>query len=403
MPEQNQAATTASATLPAEWQSYLEPFAKAIGKSVEQITEAFKPIVGDPGNDAIETLKSEEYVSLDEIKTAVGADVPAAKLKKAVAQHLRVKAQPAPTPTPTFAAPALDTLPAVPDDETWLAALKVGGELKVDKTTVITGIRAALAARTGLFDIPAKLTELMERKAESLSDPVAPEFFKLRKLLTRRNYAEVFEALDIEGGGSFATQARKNAFVIKLDQKLWTALFRFQQTLKGWSDSWQQTFGNPAAMMSAIAMIAGGRGGVMPPGVMAPPDTADLKTAAEGVNDQINDVFAGLGIPVAMAMALDAQTIKKVLETPNLNVHIGAANREEMLKMIGVNVDADYVRLERSLAKYTLGVMEFPKITGDSELAYITSLLTLGTQIPWNRLEAPARRNNRGEDRYERQ
>ena len=44
---------------------------------------------------------------------------------------------------------SFDLLPSVPDDESWLASLKTGGQLKVDAATVISAVRAALATRTG--------------------------------------------------------------------------------------------------------------------------------------------------------------------------------------------------------------------------------------------------------------
>jgi hypothetical protein len=72
-------------------------------------------------------------------------------------------------------------LPPVPDDEAWLSALKTGGALKVDANTVTSGMRAALAERTGLFELPAKLIERMEAHADSLDEPVPQEFFKLRE------------------------------------------------------------------------------------------------------------------------------------------------------------------------------------------------------------------------------
>ena len=378
------------------WQTFIKPFADAISKTEDEVTQALKSLVGDPTNDTIELLANEEFTPFDQIESALGGGIPKARLRQAVAKHLRGGRKPAAEtapPPPTLTPASLDVLPSVPDDEAWLRMLKTGGELKVNQTTVISGIRSALASRLGLFDVPAELVRLMEAHAESLDDPVGPEFFKLRKLLVTRNYAEIFAALGIDGR-SFVSQTRKNGFVHKLDEVLWPALISFQIQLKGWSDSWQQSFGNPGAMVSVLTVaMAGGRGGIMPPGMMAPPATEGLRDAAETVNNQINRVFSGLGIPIASAMAFDAQSIKEVLETPTLPMHIGAANRDQMLKMLGVDVQADYVRLERNITRYALAIMEYPKVSGDAELSYLTSLLMLGSQIPWDKLSTTARRS----------
>lgn len=371
-----------------KWSQFITPFAAAIGKSPEDVTEALKALVGEPSEASIELLQSVEYTPEADIKSTLQG-VPAAVLKRAIATHLRSNAvQQGTAATVIAATPSLEALPSVPDDEAWLATLKTGGELKVDSSTVISAVRAALAARSGLYDLPSALVERMESYAESLDEPVGEEFFKLRKLLTQRSYAEIFSALGIEG--QFVSQRRKDTFVEKLNENLWPALLSFQGQLREWTEAWQQGMANPAAMMGAFAVMAGG--GAMPPGMMQPPATEGLRDYAEGVNDQVNRVFGGVGIPIARALAYDAHRIKQVLENPTLPLQVGAANRDQMLKMLGVDVSADYVRLERNLTRYMLGIMEYPKVTaGAEELGYLTSLLMLGSQIPWDKLGSAAR------------
>ncbi len=384
--------TTVEGAMPSPWTDYITPFATAIGKSEEEVTTALKPLVGEPGEQAIDLLKNEEFTPFEEIKSKFDS-VPVAVLKMAVQKHLRVAPEPvaasavAPVPTAT-----LDALPPVPADDAWLTMLRTGGELKVSTTHVISAVRAALASRSNLYDLPNELVERMESHAEALEEPVGEDFFALRKLITQRSYAEIFAALKVDG--QFVTQRRKGAFLTRLDEHLWPALLSFQDQLKAWTESWQQTMGNPAAMMGAFAAMAGG--GAMPPGMMTPPPTDSLRDAAEAVNDRVNKVFAGIGIPVSMALAYDAQRIKEVLENPSLPMQIGAVNREQMLKMLGVDVSSDYVRLERNVTRYALSIFEFPKVTsGQEELAYLTSLLMLGSQIPWDKLSGSSRSSHR--------
>ncbi len=375
-----------------EWLSYITPFATAIGKTPDEVTAAIKDLVGEPGPDAIALLSNEADTPLTEL-LPLFTGVATAKLRKAIGGNLR-KARPeaAPSTEAKLATPSFDVLPTVPDDETWLTALKIGGELKVEKNTVIAGIRAALADRSGLFGIPERLLELMENQAVSLSEPVGKEFFELQELITTRNYAEIFAALKIDGR-KYAAVRRKTALIGMLDNHLWPALISFHGQLRAWNDSWQQSFGNPGAMAGLLTVaLAGGRGAPLPPNMMQPPPTDGVRDAADTVVNEVNRVFAGFGIPVAMALAYDAQCIKKALESPSLPAHVGAANRDQMLKLLNVEVTADYVRLERNITRYALGIMEFPKVTGDGELTYLATLLALGTQIPWDKLQAPARR-----------
>lgn len=384
---------SATANLPAAWVEYINPFAKAIGQTVEQVTRAFKDLAGDPGDPAIEVLKSGEYTSFEDISTALASlGVAKAILKKAVQDHLRKKSsEPAPVVPATHSNASYDILPAAPNDESWLALLKTGGRLTVDTTTVISAMRAALAARSGLFELPAKLKDLMERHAESLDEPVGSQYYEMEALLTRRNYGEIFQAMGIDGR-THATQAKKAKLHKRIDELLWPALIGFQRELKSWMDVWQQSFNNPAMLMPMLTASMSGRGGAMPPGIGVAPPTDTLRSAAESVFTQVSRTFAGTGVPTATAMAFDAVAIKKVLTTPGLPALVGAANYDQMIKLLEVDVSADYIRLEQNVVRYALAVMDLPKVTADAEPTYLSALVMLGTQIPWEKISAPARR-----------
>lgn len=302
----------------------------------------------------------------------------------------------APVPTAAISAfsptVALNVLPPVPGDESWLSALKIGGILKFNKETVIGTVSAALAAKVGLYELPKQLSVVMERYAESLDEPVSPEYFEMQRMLAEHNYADLFAALP-GVTGAYATNTRRTQLLSRLETNLWPALIEFQGMLNGWFDSWQKAYANPAVMMTSITQMISGGGAMMPPGMMAPPPTDALHDSAENVVNAINRVFAGTGIPVAMALAYDAQQIRRTLEHPSLPAQVGAANREQMLKLLGVAVNSDYPRLELNLKQYTLGIVELPNVTaGQTELAYVTALYQLGAQIDWAKLgSAPSR------------
>lgn len=374
------------------WAQFIAPFAGAIGRTPEDVTTAFEPLVGEANEEAIELLRSEADTPFDMIRERFPG-VAIAKLRKAVATHLRAPAAAAAS-QPTMLATPFNILPEVPNDDSWLKMLQTGGVLKVGKQTVIAAVRSGLASRTNLFQLPDTLVRLMESNAESLDEPVGEEFFELRKLLTRRRYSDIFQALEGENGvdGRFITQARKDRFVDRLDGELWPALLDFQALIKGWVEGWQTQMANPAMMMTAIASAVSGGGAGMPPGMMAPPPTDGLRDGAASVIDRINRVFAGVGAPIAAAMAYEAMKIREVLENPSLPALVGAQNREQMLKKCGAAVTADYVRLERGLTQYVLAVMDLPEVSGGQELAYISALYQLGIQIPWGNLQAPVRR-----------
>ena len=125
----------------------------------------------------------------------------------------------------------------------------------------------------------------------------------------------------------------------------------------------------------------------MPPGMMAPPDTGVLRDYADSVADAINRVFAGTGVQIAAALAFEATRIRDILMRPGLPAMIGATNRDQMLKMLGVDVPATYTRLETNLTRYVLAVMQVKdQPAGNEELRYFGTLYMLGSQIPWGEL-----------------
>jgi hypothetical protein len=349
-------------------------------------------VVGNPGSEAIDALRNEEYTPFSDIQAALPS-VPVARLRKAVAENLRGSASGAVASTNPMSNLSLDTslgiLPTVPDDASLLAQLKASASLKVGQPTVVLAARAALAERCGYFQIPNLLIDRMEAYAESLEETVGEDFYKLRKLISQRNYAEIYEGMP-GVDGTFVSQKRRDAFLRRLDTLLWPALLSFQSQLKNWGESWQQGMMNPAATMALL--FSGGGNHALPPGMLQPPPTDTLRDAADAVNVQINKVFAGVGVPVAMALGYDALKIKEVLDNPSLPAQIGAANRDQMLKMLGVAIAPDYARLEENLVRYLLAVLKYPSVTPDAELGFLTALTMLGGQIPWDKLVAPARR-----------
>jgi len=380
------------------WNDYITPFAVAIGVPVADVTERLRTIVGEPGREAIEALRNEEYTPYTDIQTALN-NVPSARLRKAVAENLRTKAE---TAAPLNLSPmnnmsldaSLGILPSVPDDASVLAQLKANANLKVNQAIVILAVRAALAERCGYFQIPNMLVDRMESYAESLEEPVSEDFYKLRRLITQRNYAEIYEA--IPGmDGNFVSQKRRDTFLRRIDSLLWPALISFQNQLKAWGESWQEGMMNPTTTMALL--LGGANKQSLPPGMMQPPPTDSLRDAADSVNIQINKVFAGVGVPVAMALGYDSLKIKEVLENPALPAQVGAANRDQMLRMLDVVITPDYARLEENLVRYLLAIVRYPTVAPDAELGFLTAMTMLGGQIPWAKLTAPmpaARRSN---------
>ncbi len=372
------------------WNDRVQPFAEAVEKNLDDVSALLAAHTGDPVDEksataALEVLSSKEAFSDEELIKALGSlNIPLGKLKLNLA---KLRGVPVVVVEERATPNAYDAvLPSVPEDESFVASLKVGGELKVGKTEVLSAVKAGIANKLGLFGLPKIIKEKMEVFAEEQAEPVGAEYFKLQKLVVTRSYAEVLNAMGIEG--SFMSDARQKAFLAKLEANLWGSLRGFNEMLSQWLEAYNAGAGSSANIaMLLMGQLGGGKAGLMP-GMITPPETNGLHDEAEAVNESINKVFAGLGIPIAKALAYDATRIKEVLENPSLPAAVGAINRDQMLKQLDIAVGADYVRLERNITRFTLAIIEFPKITvPDEEYRYIAAMIQLGATIPWDKLD----------------
>ena len=334
------------------------------------------------------SIKAQGVKTPDQLGILKEDELIAAGLNRIQARELLASLKPAvPDKAPFSPVSFVDSgiLPVVPDDGSWLRSLCAGGVLKIDESTVISAIRAALAFRFGLFDLPAKLVKAMEDHSESIDETVDPEiFFHIRDELTRHNYADIFQA--IPGlNGNYITDARKKKLFDRITQFFWPAIIGFHEQLKPWYETWRAQAADPSVLYDAFSALAGSGRGVTP-GFQIP-DTGLLHSQAEAVNDAVNKVFAGTGVQVTAALAYEASQIKKILEESRLPKLIGADNRDQMLKQLKVAVSSTYPRLEINITKYVLAVLKIKDLSaGYDELQFFKELYMLGSSIPWNDL-----------------
>ena len=338
-------------------------------------------VVSELGVEELDDLASLEVADL------TGAGMKLAKARKLVAE-LKNTSKPAAPAVAAAETRAIQSqfealLPSIPTDESWLNALKTGGILKVDESSYIAAIRAALADRAGLYNVPDALSKAMEKYADETEEQVDPTFYALRKSLTRRAYGDIFAAID-GLDGTFITDARRKEFLSRIRDTLWPAIAESYRTLDGWYQTWRASFSDPSMLIAAIG--GGFSGGAAGMSMITPPDTAQLHDAGDTLVDSTNRVFRGTGVQVAAAMAYDANTIRNTLEDPRLPSMVGVKNREMMLKKIGASVSSNYIRLEQNLVKYVLAFAKHDTVTSDVEVNYFVALWQLGTQINWAEL-----------------
>ncbi len=371
------------------WTALVDKFATTTGLGAEIVGQKLKSLAGSDDDVGVELLENVNDTPDVDVKALFSTDgVALARLNKAIRE---LRAVPAATPSMTTSsgtsnAPAAFSpavLPVVPDDNSFLDALKAGGVAKVDAIDVVAAAQVLLADTVGVYGIEATVSERILERYEGLGEPCPAIYYELRKEANRRSYADVLNALG--ASGTDMSQAAKSRLLQKV-KPLYGNLRAFQNRLEGWWDSWMAQGQNPALMMQALMSMGSGMANPLAQMAQQPPDTSAVISAQEGLIDTLNGMFGGTGKVVARAMAADALTTRKTLENPDLIGAIGASSREEMLKKLGLAVSSDIVRANRDVSQYILGVMDLGKKSTAELPAYIVALMTLGKQIPWETL-----------------
>ncbi len=299
----------------------------------------------------------------------------------------------------------MSILPQVPDDLNLLAALKIGGVLKVGETEVLSAVKAGLYDATQLNNVPKLLMTAMMKFAREQGEQVSTQYRALKRATTRRSYAEVFAALEGADGVTSVPKEERDYLMEQVLNKMFPALESFQFRLNQFVVDYRATGLDPMLLMGVLT------GGASNPLLgITPPNVTPLIAASETVIDTINKCFAGEGCLAARALAFDAIETVKVLKEPGLPASIGAASYDHMLQQLGVNISSDFELLEKTVPQYALCVMQLKKrvTTGTpEELAFIAGMNQVGNQIPWELLtkKRPAKRpagiGGRGRDEEE--
>lgn len=352
-----------------QWDKQIGDFAAEVGKTPAEIEKALEAVLGEPSDKALRLLSDVDLSPDVDIKGALlDLKIPTAMFNSGL-QKLRgpEKVQEIKSST--------NKLPTVPDEESFIASLKIGGELKVGMPEVISAVKACIAFRAGLYGAPEKILKKMQDWAEGQDLPYNEKYFELQNMITEKNYADVLSVIKVKS--SFVTEAKRKEFLSKIESILWVELKSFHSQLKLWIDAYNQMSLSPTLLVNAL------QGKNVATQVV---DTGNLRAAAEEVVNRINKVFAGPGIPVARALAQDAMRVKKIINDDSILIATGVGTKDQLLRDLGITVGADIVRAEQNIVRYVVSIMNLKFVTAEDEAEYLIGLNNLGVSIPWDKL-----------------
>ncbi len=377
-----------------KFRTTMQPFADSIGVELSQMASVLEEQLGEPGDDFVEMIMDPSIVDDDAIAAALTkGGAKEAKVKLALKKLRQGGASAASSTAPAgangapagLATVATSLLPPVPSDESLLEALKVGGEPKFDVTTLQAAIRWMTARSLGVEDrIEKTVLDAIEARAIDMDQPVGgPIFGRVQKLVTRQRYADVLSAMDLQGGGKLVSEARKNALLGR-SAELFGYLKAFLEQLQSYKAEVMAQYQGPQLMGIFAASLSGGSAAAS--ALQPLPDPSVILSELDALFDNLNRVFSGTGVIVARAMGADVIETRNILKDPELISAVGAGNRDEMLKVLGINTTASDVNMERNVLQFATATMYMKSISTEQLPTYIITLATIGERIPWDKL-----------------
>lgn len=273
---------------------------------------------------------------------------------------------------------AIKQVLAIPmDDDSLLEEIKRKNELQVNDQAYIAAIRADLAERSGLLDVPARLNNEMLAYAEKNDRPVNNMYFDVQALMMARDYSVLFAGMP-NGGRRAVSKTQKKILLAKMQEHFWPAVFSAYLEVLRWRQVWIES-ATPGAAMAILTQ----QKGVVPPGIGMAPDVGPLRDAAEKLRLAMNKTLSGLNSMAADALFYDCTKVRDVLLTDGLPGLIGALDYDQMLTMLNVNIDESVVRTEQNLVRFVLGMIKSKDVSSEEEADYFSALYTVGYQVNW--------------------
>ena len=370
-----------------KWDEQTKAFAEACGVKEADVNTALVEYFGEADDAHLEMLSSTSSVPDGDLADALVRGGPGVKMPK-FRHNLHVlrgidKATPATSETANGASMGMfvgeDPLPKFEEGDALLDALKVGGRLKHNASTVAGLVRVSVAENFGLLDLDKKIAAAMEEYADQMVESVPDVYWEVDEILQKSAWSDLLRAMKVRA--SFVSPKRQNELMRRVNQVLWPSLNDFQTALSAWREEWR---GSREEMLFAAVAQNNPMFGGMPD--FTPPDPMMVRSALEGLNEKVNRVLSGVMVPVAKGMTAKANRMLEILHTDNLHLAMGAPNQEEMFRRLSVGVSIREIEMEKIMARFVLAALELKKVPsgGQEEIRYMWRLHDLGRRIDWN-------------------
>jgi hypothetical protein len=283
---------------------------------------------------------------------------------------------------PAAAAPLLAQVPA---DGALLRLFREDTTLQVTPEDLASAARLSLAQRWGIEALEERVAARIEAWALEQEKPCPPLFYELEREIARSRHAGVLAAMDLPG--TFVTEARQRALLSRL-LDLWRGLQAFDQALTEWNGQWTARARHPHNFLQSLAQV------IHQPQALAQaqadaPDAGPVLDAHQRLLRTLHRVYAGAGVVVARSLGEQLTRWTRLLQDPRLQPAIGAQDRDDMLRRLGVQIPAEAPRSEEAAIQYLLSAAGLADVPADRLPATLLALHELSARVPWTVLTQP--------------
>ncbi len=275
-------------------------------------------------------------------------------------------------------------LAPIPKDSDWLEGLRQQGILQFSTQTYMAGIKALLAANLGTFTAITRLKDLVSEYALTNGLAAPNLYYDLQNILARREFGPIFAALEENRVGNvpiYASIDDVNDLGIRMQNILVPEILEAVEALSAWHEELTKLkktdFFVQQTMTSIQDMTADSY-----------PNTAKLYDAGKQLRLKINQTFASNGIQKALAIQGEYESFMRILNNPELPASVGAVDRDNVMKMLGLDAKAAIVRAAPYIAQFVLNMVEVENLAKPSELRFFIDLHRLTMQIDWSTLQS---------------
>jgi len=379
------------------WKAFL----LALGMSTEpdKVADALIPLVGTALNDAaIELLQNTEDTPTGRLHELLAPIVPTEGFRNKAIRNIRAKAEQKPkaaddtntdaSTNKTAAMPVdiMSLLIQAPSDDDMLKALTTTERPVFEPANIASVIRAAVARRLGVYDLPKTLAEAIRASSRAHHIPNPPIFRVVNREARRRTSvgAIVDDMVSEDQPKSLYVDQADIDRAFKAMDKIWPVLIDFQVRLRGFRNE---------AYVASLNMTAQSRIGTPAPDLFGinPLDLVGIKLDPKPIVDQVenlvfdlNEIFEDQGLDASRILGERAARFTRILELEGLPAAVGTLDHKAMMSKLDIRITQAMLTDQAKLITWLINVVRLGEIDASRLPAMLVYLAKIGDEIPWN-------------------